>query len=199
MSYGSPLEDEIEQVEQVLDNTATLDVEARRKIVGTLLTLIFEADYGRKVRAVNDVLLPIGRCISPAYMPNGIFSELRRRCEKISAALTAGADASAEVAWVVEQIARIYFSPHIRAFMVVRAKRLPYLDLISHYLDDAAMAFYRRNHFACANALTTAVERLLLEHIGWKFGDPKKLPDAMRADIAALPPRSGNPQMDVRF
>lgn len=199
MGYGTPLHDEITQVEQLLDCTETMHVERRREAVGALLLNIFEADYGRNVRAVNDVLLPLGRCISPAYMPGGVFTEIRRRCERISSAISTGEDFSADVAYVVEQIARTYFAPHIRAFMIVRAKRLPYLNLISHYLDDAAIAFYRRNYFACANALATAIERLLLGHVEWKFGEKNMHHPELRAAVAALTARSGNIQMDGRF
>lgn len=199
MSHGSPLDEEIDKVEEALENTAAMDVETRRSVMEPLLIHLFEADYRRRFGAVNDVLLPLGRCISPAYMTNAVFNDLRRRCDQITAAIAAGADPSADVDRIIDEISRVYFAPHIRAFMVVRAQRLPHLNLVSHYLEDAAMAFYRRNYFACANALTTAVERLLLEHIGWKFGMKDMRHPDIRAAVAALTPSSGSFQMDFRF
>lgn len=194
---GDPVDDEVDQVENLLNSAPT--AEAQKKAVSDWLRDRFEADYNRNVRAVNDVLLPLGRCVSPAFMTGAAFSDLHRQCIAISGAAAAGDDVSSHLTDVVEQIARHYFAPHVRAFMIVRAKRLPYLDLVSHYLDDAAMAFYRRNYFACANALTTAVERLLLQHVGWKFGDPNMHRPDIRAAVAALSPRSGDLWMDGRF
>ncbi len=199
MTYGAPLDDEIDMIEQALEDTAPMEPPLRRTRLGSVITRVFEADFGRKVRAVNDVLLPLGRCISPAYMPNGVFMALLHRCETIATAVATGGHPASDVDWVVQEIARVYFAPHIRAFMVVRAQRLPFLSLVSHYLDDAAIAFYRRNYFACANALTTAIERLLLEHVGWKFGNPDMRHRDIRAAVADLTPRSGNSQMDARF
>jgi hypothetical protein len=196
---GDDPEDWIEQIEKLLDETSTMEEMARRKVVGDVLKDRSEASYNRRVRAVNDILLPLGRCVSPAYVPNGVLRDLLERCNKMSSAVAGGGDPSADITWIVKQIAQVYFMPHVRAFMAVRAKRLPCLELVAHYLDDAAMAFYRRNYFACANGLTTAVERLLLEHVGWTFGQPNMHHPDIRAAVAALAPQSCNAHMDARF
>ncbi len=99
MSYGAPLDDEIDMIEQALEETAPMEPSLR----------------------------PLGRCISPAYMPNGVFMALLHRCETIATTVTTGGDPASDVDWVVHEIARVYFAPHIRAFMVVRAQRLPSL------------------------------------------------------------------------
>jgi hypothetical protein len=194
---GDPADVEIECVENMLDAAPSAD--AQRNAVSDWLRDRGEASFNSNVRAVNDVLLPLGRCVSPGFMSGADFTDIHRRCIAISSALTAGSDVSTHVALIVEQIARHYFAPHIRAFMIVRAKKLPYLDLVSHHLDEAAMAFYRRNYFACANALATAVERLLLEHVGWRFGDPDISQRALRTAISSLTPGSGDKWLDVRF
>lgn len=201
VGYTIDGEDDLGQLELDIQRIEAMPEAQRREEMVARMSGREEAKYLRRVGEVNDVLVPVGRCLSPVYITNSEFMEILAACRSIASHRTVGTDYSAELASVSQRIALAYFDPLIRAFMLHRARNLPHLQTVSHYLEDATLHFYRRNYFACANTLVIAVERLLLDHIGWTYlvDQPIRAQEGIRNRIAALTSVSTDARMVGRF
>lgn len=201
IGYSIDEDDDLDDLERDVQRIEAMPEAQRRQAMAAHMTGREEAKYLRRVGEVNDVLVPVGRCLSPVYITNSEFTEILAACRSIAAHRAGGTDYSAELASVSRRIALAYFDPLIRAFMLHRARNLPHLQTVSHYLEDATLHFYRRNYFACANTLVVAVERLLLDHIGWTYlvDRPIRAQEEIRTRIAALTSVATDPRMVGRF
>jgi hypothetical protein len=172
--HGFPIEDDLalKEIEDACDRAdGEPDATERARIVNDAIVASQGSRFVRRFSALNDKLMPHGRWISPTYLVNSKLIEIESLCEQMVALESAGDITGAEKYRddAITEIARAAMHPTVRAFMNVRATRLPHLVDVAHYLDASALLFYRQDYFAVANVLLPAIERLLVSITGFRL------------------------------
>jgi|GEM_PF-5296439 len=181
---------------------AIVDPAERKKVIREAISQSQTASFIRRFSRLNDRLMRLGRWISPTYLAHGEITELEAMSDRLIALQNAGDDADADVLCedIVQKVAMAAFDPHIRAFMNVRATRLPHLADVAHYLETATLQFYCQGYFSVANILIPAIERLLVSLTGWRLAHGGELHTSdFRAYLLGATTSSTAPTMKLRF
>ena len=154
-----------------------------------------ENDYRQRLVDVNDFLIERGRFVAPCYIPMIAIHELQSlgsviRTTTDSNVIAATYDAANKV------IGKYCFHPRYRAFMLHRASKLPYLNEVAHYLDRAALHYYREDYLSAVLLLTPTVENLLNRHYGYHVSHLREVVRLVQSDyrkdiIGSRPPFCG--------
>lgn len=167
--------DDIEALEEMeaacTDAEAMADSGERKKIVSEAIGRSQTAAFVRRFFGLNHKLMPFGRWISPTYLANSEVTQIEAMADRLVMLQNAGDKAGVEAMCgdIMRQVAVAAFDPIIRAFMNLRATRLPHLNDVAHYLETATLHFYRQDYFTVANTLIPAIERLLVSMTGWRL------------------------------
>lgn len=145
------------------------------------LSRIFHLNFERRVRIINDPLVPTGRFLVPTYLANSDVRNFVAACEAMSA--SGQLERPALLAQLLEELSRASTHPHYRAVHVYLSTRLTSTPPISHYLHVGTTHFYRQDYLSCMLVLLPAVEKLVLLHIG-HLSDAIIGTDTMRSLIA---------------
>lgn len=192
--------DEMEQACNAAESAA--DPDEQKKIISDAISSSQTASFIRRFSALNGKLMPFGRWVSPTYMVHHEVAEIEALTDRVVALNVAGDTAGVQSAMneIVRKMAMAAFDPTVRAFMNVRAVRLPHLADVAHYLETATLSFYRQDYFTVANTLIPAIERLLVSMIGFRLGHAGEIHTRdYRAYLQTTPAAITDPALIVRF
>ena len=200
-----PIEDAeaFEEMESACTTAETLaDPAEQQTLINAAISYSQTASFIRRFSALNDKFMPLGRWVSPTYLGNGQMSEIEKLLDELIASRAAG-DApgvSAMCNQIVHRLAAAAFDPTNRAFMNLRATRLPHLSDVAHYLETATLQFYRQEYFSVANTLIPAIERVLVSMSGWRLADGGEIGTRQYRDwLEAACTTSSDRGMKLRF
>jgi len=150
---------------------ATTDPDLRVRIVSSAIADSQVAAFIRRFSRLNDQLMPFGRWVSPTYLGNKDITEIEGLANQLVTLDATGDEPAVErtCSAIARKLASAAFDPTIRAFMNVRATRLPHLADVAHYLETATLHFYRQDYFTVANTLVPAIERILVSITGFRL------------------------------
>jgi hypothetical protein len=104
-----------------------------------------------------------GWALNPHFSVGMHFEELKRFARDITAEQKRLGDKT-----VAQRLHRLLFrcsfSPHLRAYQVVRASRLPFLEEFSHHLEVAHFHYFKSDYLSAVLTLLPAIEGTLREH-----------------------------------
>lgn len=151
-----------------------------------------EEDHAAEYARVASVLMEYGGVIAP-FMYGGEWRVLVELADEVVASPPVDDHARRDVERRFDEVlGNPAFHPNYRAHLVSRSISLPHLSRCSHFLERAALHYYKRDFFSCVLVLLPAVEGVLRSYAGWAPGQAEPnwhaVRDAIRRGQAASYP-----------
>lgn len=129
-----------------------------------------------KYPKISKTLLDYGWFVAP-YLLGHDFDRLEQLYDRINSNPPKSEnDRKLIESKINEILSDIAFHPQFRAFFVFRSLTLPHVREYSHLYESAIHAYYKRDYISAALTLLPAIEGILLNYYGWKFGSKESKP-----------------------
>src|SRR5579875_320686 len=123
----------------------------------------FEHEFCNRARRMHKKLQKFGWAHNPHFTMEMDLNELESFVQTITPNQLKSADK--DVGKRLHRLLyRCAFQPHFRAYQIVRASELPFLNDFSHHLEAAHTHYYRGDYFSAVLTFVPAIEGIMRSH-----------------------------------